>query len=156
MGEEPLLGQLFILRAGTTMVGIWVDADAATGCEDTGYLDVSGVHQLYQIFHDDVHTILMKGTVVAEAEEVEFQALALHHFHIGNIVDADGGEVGLAGDGAEAGELGTVECDPVIISRVLVGECFQYLRRIVLPEDCLIAQKAELIFFHIGWMLRNG
>ena len=70
MGEKAFFGQLFILRTLTAMVGVRVDADAATGGEDACHLDVPGIHQLNQIFHDDVHAVLMKGPMVAEAEEV--------------------------------------------------------------------------------------
>ena len=70
MCEETLFGQLFILGTHATIVGVGIDADAATGGEDPSHLDVPGIHQLDQIFHDDVHAVFMKSPMVAEAEEV--------------------------------------------------------------------------------------
>ena len=70
--------------------------------------------------------------MIAEAEEVELEALALYHAHIGDVVDVDGRIVGLCRDGAEAGELGAVEAHPVVVALMLVGEGLQYLRSVVL------------------------
>ena len=122
MTEQPFLRQLLIFCAWTTIVAIGVDAYSSTRCEDTCYLNVFGIHQFDQVFHDDVYTILMEGSVAAEAEQVELQTLALHHLDIGNIVDVDGGKVWLPRDGAEAGELWAIKAYPIVIARMLVGE----------------------------------
>ena len=73
----------------------------------------------------------MEVSVVAETEEVEFEALTFHHTLVGQVADAYLCKVRLAGDGAETGELGTVELYPVVVLRMLVGECFKHLGCVV-------------------------
>lgn len=41
------------------------------------------VHKTDQILHNDIHAILMKISVIAEAEKVQLQRFALHHFSPG-------------------------------------------------------------------------
>ena len=67
----------------------------------------------------------MKIAVVAEAEEVEFQGFAFHHFDVWDVADVDGGEVGLPGHGTEAGEFGTDEFDEIIVVGMFVVEGFE-------------------------------
>ena len=45
------------------------------GGEETGDLDVFGLHEAHEVFHDDIDTVLMEVAVVAEGEEVEFRLL---------------------------------------------------------------------------------
>ena len=91
-----------------------------------------------------------KGAVVTEAEQVQLQALALHHLHVGDVRDAYLGKVRLSGDGAQAGELGAVESYPVVALRMAVVEGLEHLRGIVLPVRGLAAQQGQLVFqfFH--------
>ena len=77
--SKTLLGQLFITSAGFAVVGIRIDADATARSEQSGNLYIFRIHQFDKIFHDDVHTILMEISMITETEEVELQALALHH-----------------------------------------------------------------------------
>lgn len=42
-----------------------------------------------EVFHYDVHAILVESTMIAEAEQVEFQTLALYHLDIGDIANTD-------------------------------------------------------------------
>jgi len=128
---EPVLGQLLVLGAWTPVVGIGVDGDAATWGEDAGDLNVLGIHEADEVLHDDVDAVLVEVAVVTETEEVELEALALHHALIGEIADAYLGKVGLAGDGAEAGELGAVELHPVVVLRMFVRKGLQYFWSVV-------------------------
>ena len=70
MIEQPLLRQLFIFCARPAVIAIRVNADSAARSEDTSHLDVFGVHQADKVFHDDIDAILMKGSVVAETEQI--------------------------------------------------------------------------------------
>ena len=137
---EPVLGQLLVLGAGTAVVGVGVDGDAAAGGEDTCDLDVFGGHEAYEVFHDDVDAVLMEVAVVAEADEVELETLTLHHALIGEIADAYLCKVGLAGDGAKACELRAVELHPVVVLGVFVLERFEHLGSIVLTVLGLATQ----------------
>ena len=74
-GIKALLCHLFILSAWATVVGIGIDADAATGCEQADNLNILWVHQFHQVFHDDVDTVFMEVAMIAEGEEIELQAL---------------------------------------------------------------------------------
>ena len=44
---HAVLRQLLVAGARATVVGVGVDGDAATGCEDALHLQVARVHQLY-------------------------------------------------------------------------------------------------------------
>ena len=86
------------------------------------------------------------GPVIAEAEEIELEALALDHAHIGDVVDVDGRIVGLCRDGAEAGELGADEFDEIVVVGVFVVERFQNFRRVFAwVLGFLVAQKGDAL-----------
>jgi hypothetical protein len=57
--------------------------------------------------------------MITETEKIEFQAFALHHFHIGDVADTDFREIRLSRYGAKAGELRTIETHPIIITGML-------------------------------------
>ena len=121
------------------MVGKRMDGNAAARRELAKDLDVLGLHQLDQVLHDDVHAVLMEVAMVAEAEQIELERLALHHLLARDVADDDGGEVWLAGDGAQAGELRADELHEVVVVRVLVVEGFQHFRGVVGPVLGLLA-----------------
>ena len=101
MVVETIFGQLLKPCSGSAIVGIGIDTYAAAWRKEARYLDIFRVHELDKVFHDDVYTVFMKIAVVSEAEEIEFEALALHHLHIGHIADAYLGKVGLPRDRAQ-------------------------------------------------------
>ena len=70
MAEEALFGQLLVFGARTAVIAVRIDADAAARGKDTRHFDIFRVHQLDKVFHDDVDTVFMEGSVAAEAEEV--------------------------------------------------------------------------------------
>ena len=61
MIHQAVMRHLFILCARTAVVGIRIDADASAWGKDSRDLDVLGVHQLDEILHDGVDTILNFG-----------------------------------------------------------------------------------------------
>lgn len=132
MGLEAALRQLLVARAGATIIGVGVDADPATGCEEPRHLDVLRVHHADQILHDDIDAVLVEGAVVAEGEEVDLQRLTLHHPHVGDVADPDLGKVRLPRDRAEAGKLRAIEADPVVVVRVLIDKRLQHRWIVVL------------------------
>lgn len=67
-----------------------------------------------QIVKYGIHHRFVKNTLIAEGEEVEFEAFHFDAAAIGDVGDGDDGKIGLAGDGAEAGEFGEDEADFVI------------------------------------------
>src|SRR3712207_2803889 len=98
--HKPMLGHLLVFRAWQPIVGIRIDADAAARGEISRHFYVLRSHQPDEVFHDNVHTVFVKVAVVAEAEEVKFQAFALYHTLCGYVTNADFGKVGLPCDGA--------------------------------------------------------
>ena len=111
-----------LLVAGTrhTIIGIRPDTDAAARSEDARHLNIFGLHQTYQVLHDDIHAVLMEVPVIAEGEEIKLQALALHHSLCRNITYAYLGKVGLAGNGTQTGKLRTIETYPIIVVGMLI------------------------------------
>ena len=98
--EESELSHLFVLCAWLAIIGIRMDADAASWQEETCYLDVLRFHKADEVLHNNVDAILVETAVIAEAEEVELKAFALHHSLVGQVTDANLCEVGLSCDGA--------------------------------------------------------
>ena len=143
MRSETLLRELLPLRAGAAVIRVRIDGDAAARGEEAGDLDVFRVHQLDEVLHDRIHDILVEITVAAEAEQIQLEALGFHHPDIGHVADADLGEIGLAGNGAQGGELRAVETHPVVVVRMLVLEGLQHFGRIVLAVGRLVAQALE-------------
>lgn len=84
-----MLRHLLELRAGTSVIGIRINGDASARGEDTRHLNILRVHQMNEVFHYDVHAIFVESSVIAEAEQIELQALALHHLDIGDIANTD-------------------------------------------------------------------
>ena len=125
VGSKALVSQLLVLGAFAAIVGIGVDADAATGHKETGNLDIFGIHEVDEVFEDDVNAVLMEVAMVAETMEIEFQALAFNHALVGNVTDAEFGEVGLSCNRTKGCELGTVETHPIVVVGVLVLESFE-------------------------------
>ena len=142
MTEEALLHHVLVV--GVTIVGERLDGDAAAWIEQADDLQIFGIHQLDEIFHDDVHAIFMEITMVTEAEEVEFEALALHHQRTRDVIDNDMSKVRLARLGTKRGELGTVERHQIVVLRVFVLESLQHLRRIVIAVlGVLVSQQRD-------------
>ena len=121
--QQTFLLQRFVFGVG--IVGEGVDADAATGGEDTRYLKVLRVHQFDQVFHDDVHAVFVEIAVIAERKEVEFERLRLYHLLPWNVGNVDCGEVGLPRLGAERGELRTMESNQILVFRMFVYKSFE-------------------------------
>ena len=146
--EQPFARHLLKRRACASVIGERVDGDAAARGEFAEHFDVFRIHQPNQILHDDVHAVFVEIAVVAEAEQIQFQRFAFHHFHVGNVADDDGGEIGLARHRAEAGEFGADEFDEIIVALVFVVERFQHFGRVVAAVfGFLIAQEGDAVEF---------
>ncbi len=78
-----------------------------------------------QVVEDPVGHRFVERAVVTVRPEVQLPGLELDAQGVGDVFDADGGEVGLPGLGADAGELGAVEPDDVIALRLRIHERLQ-------------------------------
>lgn len=74
MLAKALQGQLLVFRAGTSVIGIGIYADAAAGGEEAGHLYVFRIHEADEVLHDCVHAVLMEVAVIAETEKVKLEA----------------------------------------------------------------------------------
>lgn len=147
--HEALLGECLVFGAGSAVVGKREDAYSAARLEESRHFDIARVHQLHQVFHDDVHAVFMEVAVVTEAEEIQLQALALHHFHVGDVFDDNLAEVGLSGNRTEGCELGAVELHPIVVLLVLVLEGLEHLGSIVHPVLRLLAEGVQALVFSV-------
>ena len=137
-----------VLMLGVAVVGERFDGDATTRIEQTDDLQIFGIHQLDQVLHDDVHTIFVEVAMVAEAEKIELQALALHHQRAWDIVDDDMSEIGLACLGAQRSELGAIQSHKVFVLGMFVLKRLQHLGRIVVAVlRVLVAQQRDTFQF---------
>ena len=88
------------LMFNVAVVGERLDGNATTRIEQTDDLQILRIHQLDQILHNDVDAVLVEVAVVAEAEEIEFEALAFHHQRARDVINNKVTEVGLTRLGA--------------------------------------------------------
>lgn len=131
MIHQAVFGHLFILRAGPAPVAIRINGDAAARSKLAPHFDVPWIHHMNQIVHDDVHTVLMKITVIAEAEQVQLERLALHHFLVWYIRNIDRRKIRLTGHRTKARKFRAVELYEIITIRMLVVEHLEHIRRII-------------------------
>ncbi len=90
----------------------------------------------------------MEISVVAEAEEVEFQTLAFDHLLARDVGDDYLRKVRLACLGAERGELRAGEGHEIFVVGVLVDKCLQHFRRILCRVfDSGVAEQRHAVKF---------
>ena len=138
--KKPRLSHLLVWSAGLPIVGIRINADAPSGCEQTDHLNILGCHEFDEVFHDDIDTVLVEVAVVSKAEEIKFQTLTFHHAFRWHVTDAYLSKVRLPRDGTQRCELGTVELDPIVVFRMFVVESLQHLGGVIHAVTCFGAQ----------------
>ena len=65
---KALFCRLFPLCTRLAIVCVWIDGQTAARRKLAPYLDVLRIHQLDEIFHDDVDAVLVKVPVIAETK----------------------------------------------------------------------------------------
>ena len=137
-----------MLMLSVAIVGKRLDRDAATGIKQPNDLQILGIHQPHQVLHDDVDAVLVEVTVIAEAEEIEFQTLALHHQRAGDVINNKVSEIWLAGLGAQRGKLRTIQSYKIFILRMFVLKHLQHFWCIVVTiVSVLVAQQCDTLQF---------
>lgn len=131
MHKETLLRCLLPFRTRLAIVGIRINGQTATRQEFAPNLNILRLQQLNQILHNDIHAVLMKITMIAEAEQIELQRLAFYQTLIWNVRNINRRKIRLPGHRTQAGELRTVELHEIIVAGMLVWEGLQNLRRII-------------------------
>ena len=77
--HQSVFRHLLIFRSRAAIVSIRIDGNTSTRSKDAGHFNIFRIHQFNQIFHDNIHTILVEITMISETEQIEFQGLTLHH-----------------------------------------------------------------------------
>ena len=70
MAEQSLTSYSLILRPGASIVTEGHNTNPSTRAKVSGYLYVFGIHQLDEIIHDNIDTILVKVPMISEAEQI--------------------------------------------------------------------------------------
>ena len=65
---KALFCSLFPLCTRLAVVCVWIDGQTTARRKLAPYLDVLRIHQLDEIFHDDVDAVLVKVPVIAETK----------------------------------------------------------------------------------------
>ena len=140
-----------ILMVGVAVIGKRIDGNTAAGHKYAHHFEIFGVHQFYQILHDNVYAVLVEIAVIAETEKIEFQTLAFHHAFARDVVDDNFSEIRLSGFRTKSGKLRAIESDEIFVLRVLIRESFEHLRSVVVGiNGALIAQKCNALKFLVG------
>ena len=65
---KALFCRLFPLCTRLAVVCVWIDGQTTARRKLAPYLDVLRIHQLDEVFHDDVDAVLVKVPVIAETK----------------------------------------------------------------------------------------
>lgn len=68
MEMKALFCRLFPLCTRLAIVCVWIDGQTTARRKLAPYLDVLRIHQLDEVFHDDVDAVLVKVPVIAETK----------------------------------------------------------------------------------------
>lgn len=80
-----------------------------------------------EVVEDFVGDGFVEGAFVTVGPHVELEAFELYAFVVGDVVEGEGGEIGLAGFGAQAGEFRDLHVDVEITMRGRIGESLERL-----------------------------
>ncbi len=157
MCSETLLCEFFEFCTWTAVIGIREYGDSTTRSEKTCYFNVFRVHQFDKVFHDFVYAILVEVSMITETEKIEFQALALDHFHVRDVADTDFSKVRLACNRTEACEFRAIESYPIVVFLMLVYEGLQYFRGVIHLVFGFMTQGVQSLLFsffiHLKYLL---
>lgn len=96
--------------------------DTAANFKLTAHAEAARTQHSHQVREDVVGDFLVEGSDVAEAPQVELQALQLDALLIWHVVDQDRGKVGLAGLRADTRKLRALELNLVVATRLGIRE----------------------------------
>lgn len=65
---KALFCSLFPLCTRLAIVSVWIDRQTTTRRKLAPYFDVLRVHQLDEVFHNDINAVLVKVPVIAETK----------------------------------------------------------------------------------------
>ena len=65
---KALFCRLFPVCTRLAIVCVWIDGQTTTRRKLTPYLDVLRIHQLDEVFHDDIDAVLVEVPMITEAK----------------------------------------------------------------------------------------
>ena len=98
------------------MLSIHSNTYTAADIECPCHLAPVRVYGFHKIIENNICDMFMKVALVAKRPEIELERFRFHDFLVGDILYANGGKIGLTGDGADAGELAGIKCNEIISS----------------------------------------
>src|SRR5438132_2634255 len=107
------------------MLDLHFGLDSAAHVEIAFHFDEARIERANEIVGDPIGHRLVKRTFIAVRPQIELQRFQLDAFLIGDVADADGGEIRLPGHRADAGELRRLEVDLVVALGVGVGKSLE-------------------------------
>ncbi len=107
------------------MLGDYVGENAAAHVKLGSETHEARIGSDHQIVQDTVGDRFVEGAFVTEGPDVKLQAFELHTALIRDVIKEQGGEIRLAGLGAQASELGDFHMDVEITSRLRVVKSFE-------------------------------
>src|SRR2546425_5166974 len=96
--------------------------DVAADVEVADDLYEPGIEQGHEVIEDSIDGGLVEDLAVAKFIDVELQRLEFDQLLVRDVSDMDRGEIGKAGIGRQAGELGNREIDLVVTLRLVVRD----------------------------------
>ena len=118
-------------------------SDPAAGGKFPGYDRLGGGDGANEIVQDTIGDCLGKGAHVAKRVQVQLKGFAFNALFFRGVANGDRGEVGLAGHGAEGGELGGRKGDLKGAVGLGIGKGFQSSQGGVGGDSCFTTEKGE-------------
>src|SRR5207245_9541374 len=92
------------------------------------------LEQYNEIIADACGAAFVKGSLVPEGPDIEFQAFQFHALSVRDIVEKKRCEVRLSGLRAQAGELRDLHPDQIVATRARIGKTLKRLARLGRPS----------------------
>src|SRR4030081_3774292 len=102
--------------------------DATPDVPHRRYTEAFWLQASDQVVQNAVRNIFMKRAFVAEAPQVQLQALQLQDLGPRHVGDRERSEVGLAGHRADARELGAHALNLIVPIRMRIDDRYEFLR----------------------------
>src|SRR6185369_846896 len=99
--------------------------DASPHVEVAGDGHFSRPARAHKIVENLIDNRLVKSPLIAIGPKIKFQGFELDAELVGNVINSNSGEIGLAGAGTKTGKLRTLHVDLIVAFRVRIGKAFE-------------------------------
>ncbi len=108
--------------AGLSVLGDHCGENPAANVPAGREPQVTWLGGLHHVIGDLVGHGLVKGPLAPKRPHIKFECLQLQVLVVGDVVQSEVGEGGLAGERAQTGELGHLDVHPIIPTGLGIGE----------------------------------